>query len=32
VQGRKPRVPIEPFGIRRFSALHNTPEKATLHG
>ncbi|SEF94717.1 NAD(P)/FAD-dependent oxidoreductase [Bosea lathyri] len=32
VQGRPSRMPIEPFGIRRFSALRNMPEPATLHG
>lgn len=32
VQGRRSRMPIEPFGIRRFSALRNAAEPATLHG
>ncbi len=32
VQGRRSRMPIEPFGVRRFSALRNAAEPATLHG
>jgi sarcosine oxidase subunit beta len=32
VQDRAARVPIEPFGIRRFSELRNTLEPLTLHG
>jgi sarcosine oxidase subunit beta len=32
VQERPPRMPIEPFGIRRFANRRNTPEPATLHG
>lgn len=32
VQGRASRLPIEPFGIRRFSARRNAAEPATLHG
>jgi sarcosine oxidase subunit beta len=32
VQGRQPELPIEPFGIRRFAALRNAREPATLHG
>jgi sarcosine oxidase subunit beta len=32
VQGHQPELPIEPFGIRRFAALRNAQEPATLHG
>jgi sarcosine oxidase subunit beta len=32
VHGRASSLPIEPFGIRRFSALRNIDEPATLHG
>jgi sarcosine oxidase subunit beta len=32
VQGRPSRMPIEPFGIRRFAALRNAAEPVTLHG
>ncbi len=32
VQGRPARLPIEPFGIRRFATLRNAAEPVTLHG
>lgn len=32
VQERPSRLPIEPFGIRRFAVLRNAAEPATLHG
>jgi len=32
VQDRRPDLPIEPFGIRRFASLRNSQEPATLHG
>ncbi|SDR53391.1 sarcosine oxidase subunit beta [Rhizobiales bacterium GAS113] len=32
VHGRSTGLPIEPFGIRRFSTLRNIQEPATLHG